>query len=66
MPSQVSRAQILNKATDYIQYMVRRNASHQAEMDDLKKQNEAMLGPEPGEWATMHSHQHIQAQPHRT
>lgn len=34
-----SRAQILNKATDYIQYMRKRNAAHQLEMEELKKQN---------------------------
>lgn len=34
-----SRAQILNKATDYIQYIRKKNAAHQAEMEDLKKQN---------------------------
>ncbi|KAK2554287.1 Protein max [Acropora cervicornis] len=34
-----SRAQILNKATDYIQFMRRKNHSHQTDIDDLKKQN---------------------------
>ncbi|CAH1263838.1 protein max-like isoform X2 [Branchiostoma lanceolatum] len=34
-----SRAQILNKATDYIQYMRRKNQTHQQDIDDLKKQN---------------------------
>ncbi|CAM9841160.1 protein max-like isoform X2 [Lethenteron reissneri] len=34
-----SRALILNKATDYIQHMKRRNNSHQQDIDDLKKQN---------------------------
>nr|XP_046222751.1 protein max-like isoform X3 [Oncorhynchus gorbuscha] len=37
-----SRAQILDKATDYIQYMRRKNHTHQQDIDDLKKQN-AML-----------------------
>ncbi|CAH1263839.1 protein max-like isoform X3 [Branchiostoma lanceolatum] len=36
---QASRAQILNKATDYIQYMRRKNQTHQQDIDDLKKQN---------------------------
>uniref|UniRef100_A0A8C7DH01 Protein max n=1 Tax=Oncorhynchus kisutch TaxID=8019 RepID=A0A8C7DH01_ONCKI len=39
---QASRAQILDKATDYIQYMRRKNHTHQQDIDDLKKQN-AML-----------------------
>ncbi|XP_077587902.1 protein max-like isoform X6 [Stigmatopora nigra] len=34
-----SRAQILDKATEYIQYMRRKNHSHQQDIDDLKKQN---------------------------
>jgi len=34
-----SRAQILNKATDYIQYMRRKNHTHQADIDELKRQN---------------------------
>uniref|UniRef100_A0A8C4QFY6 Protein max n=1 Tax=Eptatretus burgeri TaxID=7764 RepID=A0A8C4QFY6_EPTBU len=34
-----SRAMILNKATDYIQHMKRRNSSHQQDIDDLKRQN---------------------------
>ncbi|XP_014032742.2 protein max isoform X5 [Salmo salar] len=34
-----SRAQILDKATDYIQYMRRKNHTHQQDIDDLKKQN---------------------------
>ncbi|XP_077587897.1 protein max-like isoform X1 [Stigmatopora nigra] len=36
---QASRAQILDKATEYIQYMRRKNHSHQQDIDDLKKQN---------------------------
>uniref|UniRef100_A0A8C7DL35 Protein max n=1 Tax=Oncorhynchus kisutch TaxID=8019 RepID=A0A8C7DL35_ONCKI len=40
--SEASRAQILDKATDYIQYMRRKNHTHQQDIDDLKKQN-AML-----------------------
>ncbi|XP_013855590.1 protein max isoform X1 [Austrofundulus limnaeus] len=34
-----SRAQILDKATEYIQFMRRKNHSHQQDIDDLKKQN---------------------------
>lgn len=34
-----SRAQILNKATEYIQVMRRKNQSHQQDIDDLKRQN---------------------------
>lgn len=34
-----SRAQILKKAADYIQFMRRKNASHQQDIDDLKRQN---------------------------
>ncbi|XP_028417543.1 protein max-like [Dendronephthya gigantea] len=34
-----SRAQILNKATDYINYMRRKNHSHQTDIEDLKQQN---------------------------
>ncbi|XP_040054942.2 protein max isoform X3 [Gasterosteus aculeatus] len=34
-----SRAQILDKATEYIQYMRRKNQTHQQDIDDLKKQN---------------------------
>ncbi|XP_072032614.1 protein max-like [Amphiura filiformis] len=34
-----SRAQILNKATEYIQFMRRKNNSHQNDIEDLKKQN---------------------------
>ncbi|KAG7274298.1 hypothetical protein CRUP_023993 [Coryphaenoides rupestris] len=36
---QASRAQILDKATEYIQYMRRKNQTHQQDIDDLKKQN---------------------------
>ncbi|XP_071962931.1 protein max-like isoform X2 [Antedon mediterranea] len=39
-----SRAQILNKATEYIQFMRRKNNSHQNDIDDLKKQNELLDG----------------------
>ncbi|XP_046366144.1 protein max-like isoform X6 [Haliotis rufescens] len=35
----VSRAQILKKAADYIQFMRRKNHSHQQDIEDLKKQN---------------------------
>ncbi|XP_022178139.1 protein max-like [Myzus persicae] len=34
-----SRAQILKKSADYIQYMRRKNVCHQQDIDDLKRQN---------------------------
>ncbi|XP_038073528.1 protein max-like [Patiria miniata] len=34
-----SRAQILNKATEYIEFMRRKNNSHQSDIDGLKRQN---------------------------
>ncbi|KAJ8672931.1 hypothetical protein QAD02_004197 [Eretmocerus hayati] len=34
-----SRAQILKKAAEYIQFMRRKNSSHQQDIDDLKRQN---------------------------
>ncbi|XP_054260609.1 protein max-like isoform X1 [Macrosteles quadrilineatus] len=34
-----SRAQILKKAADYIQFMRRKNSAHQQDIDDLKRQN---------------------------
>ncbi|XP_067321639.1 protein max-like [Anolis sagrei] len=34
-----SRAQILDKATEYIQYMHWKNHTHQQDIDDLKHQN---------------------------
>ncbi|XP_046366143.1 protein max-like isoform X5 [Haliotis rufescens] len=37
--NKVSRAQILKKAADYIQFMRRKNHSHQQDIEDLKKQN---------------------------
>lgn len=36
---QASRAQILKKAADYIQFMRRKNSAHQQDIDDLKRQN---------------------------
>jgi hypothetical protein len=36
---QVSRALILKKAADYIQFMRRKNSAHQQDIDDLKRQN---------------------------
>jgi len=39
---QASRAQILKKAADYIQFMRRKNAAHQQDIDDLKKQNDVL------------------------
>nr|CAD7575141.1 unnamed protein product [Timema californicum] len=35
----VSRALILKKAADYIQFMRRKNSAHQQDIDDLKRQN---------------------------
>ncbi|MED6246921.1 hypothetical protein ATANTOWER_026195 [Ataeniobius toweri] len=37
--AKASRAQILDKATEYIQLMRRKNHTHQQDIDDLKKQN---------------------------
>merc|ERR1719328_26163 len=34
-----SRAQILKKASEYIQYMRRKNSINQSDLEDLKKQN---------------------------
>lgn len=34
-----SRAQILHKATEHIQYMRRKNHAHQADIDELKRHN---------------------------
>ncbi|XP_076036672.1 protein max-like isoform X2 [Oratosquilla oratoria] len=34
-----SRAQILKKASEYIEFMRRKNSAHQQDIDDLKKQN---------------------------
>lgn len=39
-----SRAQILKKAADYIQFMRRKNSSHQQDIDDLKRQNQMLEG----------------------
>ena len=36
---QVSRAQILKKAAEYITFMRRKNHGHQQDIDDLKKHN---------------------------
>ncbi|XP_060907737.1 protein max isoform X10 [Labrus bergylta] len=44
---QASRAQILDKATEYIQYMRRKNHTHQQDIDDLKRQN-ALLEQQVG------------------
>jgi Max protein len=35
-----SRAQILKKASEYIAFMRRKNASHTADIEDLKRQNQ--------------------------
>ncbi|KAL5008410.1 hypothetical protein ScPMuIL_013991 [Solemya velum] len=37
--NKVSRAQILKKAADYIQFMRKKNHNHQVNIDELKKQN---------------------------
>ncbi|CRL03018.1 CLUMA_CG016283, isoform A [Clunio marinus] len=37
-----SRAQILKKAAEYIQFMRRKNNSHQQDIDDLKRQNSVL------------------------
>ncbi|EDV28659.1 Protein max [Trichoplax sp. H2] len=34
-----SRAQILNKATDYIQFMKQKNQNHQSDIEDIRKEN---------------------------
>ena len=39
---QVSRAQILKKAADYITFMRRKNHGHQQDIDDLKKHNSVL------------------------
>lgn len=36
---QASRAQILKKAAEYIQFMRRKNNSHQQDIEDLRRQN---------------------------
>ena len=36
---QASRAQILDKETEYLQYMRRKNHTHQQDIDDLKRQD---------------------------
>lgn len=38
-PKQASRAQILRKAAEFIQFMRRKNQSHQINIEDLKRQN---------------------------
>ena len=39
---QSSRAQILKKASDYIDFMRKKIASHQADIEDLQRQNELL------------------------
>ncbi|CAB3372824.1 Hypothetical predicted protein [Cloeon dipterum] len=39
-----SRAQILKKAAEYIQFMRRKNSAHQQDIDDLKRQNAMLEG----------------------
>lgn len=40
--SKTSRAMILKKASDYIQYMKKKNSSHQQDIEDLKRQNQIL------------------------
>lgn len=49
-----SRAQILNKATDYIQLMRKKNTAHQSELEELKAQN-AKLAQQAAELELEHS-----------
>ena len=42
LTSQASRAQILKQATDYIQYMSKKNNIIQHDIDDVKKQNQVL------------------------
>ncbi|XP_045453319.1 protein max-like [Melitaea cinxia] len=37
-----SRAQILKKAAEYIQFMRRKNNAHQQDIDDLRRQNNVL------------------------
>jgi len=37
-----SRAQILKQATDYIQFMTKKNGSHQSDIDSLRRQNNTL------------------------
>ena len=39
---QASRAQILKQATEYIQYMTKKNSTHQHDIEDLKRQNSVL------------------------
>jgi len=39
---QSSRAQILKKAAEYIQFMRRKNSAHQHDIEDLKRQNQIL------------------------
>ena len=43
IPLQASRAQILNKATDYIQFMRRKNHSHQVSTIIVCEQNDIII-----------------------
>ena len=40
---QASRAQILKKASDYIAFVMNRISSHEADISDLKKQNDILV-----------------------
>ncbi|XP_029340181.1 protein max isoform X5 [Mus caroli] len=51
-----SRAQILDKATEYIQYMRRKNHTHQQDIDDLKRQN-ALL-EQQDDWGERDKHKY--------
>jgi Max protein len=50
---QVSRALILKKAADYIQFMRRKNSAHQQDIDDLKRQNSLLESQ--SEFASRHN-----------
>ncbi|XP_069017727.1 protein max isoform X3 [Embiotoca jacksoni] len=55
---QASRAQILDKATEYIQYMRRKNHTHQQDIDDLKRQN-ALLEQQEANLVRVAERQHL-------
>jgi Max protein len=42
-----SRAQILKKASEYIAFMRRKNASHANDIEDLKRQNQQLESQVP-------------------
>ncbi|XP_069017725.1 protein max isoform X2 [Embiotoca jacksoni] len=57
-PQPASRAQILDKATEYIQYMRRKNHTHQQDIDDLKRQN-ALLEQQEANLVRVAERQHL-------